>query len=139
MKIIMDGTINQQQEDYMVAKAHVMALESEEAKIERAYIKEHGIVNPDGSIPERVYDIFDFDVFDEALTATTAIMSATGLAQNMSTAEEALKEAEENLVSFGLSIAPASVREALARGAKTNVTIRKKLIDIILRLDASTI
>jgi hypothetical protein len=38
-----------------------------------------------------------------------------------------------------LSIAPAGLRDTLSKGAKSDYNIRKKLIDLVYKLDVSTV
>ena len=43
------------------------------------------------------------------------------------------------MIEYGLSLAPAGIRATLAKGAKDNYTTRQKLIDLVFRLDVSTV
>ena len=53
MEVInMKTTMNKVQRAYMVAKARVHEIESQQEEIEKKYIADHGITNPDGSTPE---------------------------------------------------------------------------------------
>jgi hypothetical protein len=54
-------------------------------------------------------------------------------------ARELLKQAENALIAYGLSIAPAREREILSRSAETNYTTRQKIIDLVFRLDTKTV
>ena len=51
----------------------------------------------------------------------------------------ALIKAEKALVAWALSIVPAGVRATLAPAAETDHATRKKIIDLAMRLDASTV
>ena len=133
------STTNSAQRAYMLAKAHLQALRNQEAEIERAYIVAHGIHNGDGTIPERVYCINDMETFDRANEETAAEIEGSGLWADILAAEEALKAAEDVMIAYGLSIAPAGIRATLERGVKDNFTIRQKLIDLTFRLDVSTV
>ena len=133
------STTNSAQRAYMLAKAHLQALRNQEAEIERAYIAAHGIHNGDGTIPERVYCIDDMETFDRANEETAAEIEGSGLWADILAAEEALKAAEDVMIAYGLSIAPAGIRATLERGVKDNFTIRQKLIDLTFRLDVSTV
>jgi len=123
----------------MATKALLETLEEQEKQMEQAYIAAHNIVNSDGTVPERIYCIEDDDAFDKANEESSAEIDACGLAAERNVAREALKAAEDKLIAYGLSIAPASIRNTLERGAKNNYTIRQKLIDLVLRLDTSTV
>ena len=51
----MKRTANKFQRAYMVAKARVQEVESQQEAIEKKFIADKGIVNPDGSVPEFLY------------------------------------------------------------------------------------
>lgn len=125
--------------EYLAAKALVLAMDEEEKRMGQAYISAHGIVNPDGTIPERITDIIDDAVFDKACEEVGADMAACGFDAEYKAADSALKTAEDRLVEYGISLAPTGIRGALAHGAKSNYSIRQKLIDLVLHLDVSTI
>ena len=133
------STTNSAQRAYMLAKAHLQALKDREAEIERAYIIAHSIRNADDTIPERVYCIDNMETFDRAVEATSAEIEGSGLWADIPAAEKALKAAEDAMIAYGLSIAPAGIRATLERGIKENYTIRLKVIDAVFRLDVSTV
>ena len=135
----MKRTTNKVQREYMAAKALVQTLEEREKQMEQAYIAAHGIVNPDGTTPERIYCIMDESVFDKANEESAAEISACGLEAEYNAAKAALKAAEDRMIEYGLSIAPAGIRATLAKGAKDNYSTRQKLIDLVFRLDVSTV
>ena len=135
----MKRTTNKVQRDYMAAKALVETLEEREKQMEQAYIAAHGIINPDGTTPERIYCIMDEAVFDEANEESAAEIAACGLEAEYNDARAALIAAEDRLIEYGISIAPAGIRATLAKGAKVNYAARQKLIDLALRLDVSTV
>lgn len=135
----MKKTMNKIQNSYMVAKARVQEIESRQEEIEKKYIADNGIVNPDGSTPEFLWCMDDDAAFDKANEEVSALISAAGLESALNAARAALKAAEDRLIAYGLSLAPASVRATLERGVKQNATTRQKLIDLTFRLDASTV
>ena len=135
----MKKTMNKIQNSYMVAKAHVRQIESQQEEIEKKYIADNGIVNPDGSTPEFLWCMDDDAAFDKANEEVSALISAAGLESALNAARAALKTAEDRLIAYGLSLAPASVQATLERGVKQNATTRQKLIDLTFRLDASTV
>ena len=51
----------------------------------------------------------------------------------------ALKAAEDRIVEYRLSLAPAGIRSPLEKGAKDSHATRQKLIDLVFRLDVSTV
>lgn len=133
------STTNSAQRAYMLAKAHLQALKDREAEIERAYIIAHSIRNADDTIPERVYCIDNMETFDRAVEATSAEIEGSGLWADILAAEESLKAAEDAMIAYGLSIAPAGIRATLEHGVKENYTIRLKVIDAVFHLDVSTV
>lgn len=135
----MKKTMNKSQRAYMIAKARVQEIESRQEEIEKKYIADNGIVNPDGSTPEFLWCMDDDAAFDKANEAVAALISAAGLESVLNAARDALKAAEDRLIAYGLSLAPASVRATLERGVKQNATIRQKVIDATYRLDVSTV
>lgn len=133
------STTNSAQRAYILAKAHLQALREREAEIEKAYIVANGIRNADGTIPEHVYCIDDTETFERAIAATAAEIEGSGLWADILEAEKALNAAEDAMIAYGLSIAPPSVRATLERGVKENYTIRQKVINLVFRLDVSTV
>ena len=135
----MKKTMNNAQRAYMIAKARVQEIESQQEEIEKKYIADKGIVNPDGSTPEFLWCMDDDAAFDKANEEFAALISAAGLESGLNAARDALKAAEDRLIAYGLSLAPASVRATLEQGVKQNATIRQKVIDAAYRLDVSTV
>ena len=135
----MKSTTNRIQRAYMLAKANLGALEDIEKEIERKYIADHNITNAGGEVPERIYCIDDESVFDKANSECSDMPESKANFADILEARELLEQAENALIAYGLSIAPAREREILTRSAETNYTIRRKIIDLVLRLDASTV
>ena len=135
----MKRTSNKVQREYMAAKALVKTLEDQQEQMERAYITAHGITNPDGSTPERIFCIEDEAAFDKANEEQAAEMAACGLEAKYNAAMAALKTAEDRMIEYGLSLAPAGIRSTLEKGAKNSPATRQKLIDLVFRLDVSTV
>ncbi len=135
----MKSTTNRYQRTYMLAKAHLETLESKHNEIERQYIIEQGITNKDGETPEAIYCIDDSDTFDRINLEFSELPEAQATWLEILEARELLKQAEEQLITYGLSIAPAKQREILARAAETNYTTRIKIIDLVMRLDVATV
>ena len=99
----MKRTTNKIQREYMAAKALVQTLEEQEKQMEQAYIAAHGIVNPDGTTPERIYCIMDEAVFDEANKKSAAEIAACGLEAEYNDARAALIAAEDRLIEARVS------------------------------------
>ena len=135
----MKRTTNAIQRQYMTAKAQLETLESIAQDLERDYIRVHHIVNADGTIPTAIYCIDDEATFDRANAETDAMPEHQANWTEQLKAREALKAAEDALIAYGLSIAPAKVRETLRRAAATDYTTRCKIIDLAFRLDVSTV
>ena len=130
---------NTEQGVYMIAKANLEALESVHADMERNYIKAQNIINDDGTTPEMIYCIDDDETVERINLEFSALPEVKALWEKILEARELLKQAENQLIAYGLSLAPAREREILARSAATNYTTRKKIIDLAMRLDASTV
>lgn len=123
----------------MVAKANIQEIESRQDAIEKKYIADKGIVIPDGSTPEYVWCIDDEATFEKANSELSALIISAGLEDELNAARAALKTAEDRLIAYGLSLAPAGVRATLERGVKQNATIRQKVLDATFWLDVSTV
>ena len=131
--------ISAEQRVYMLAKAHLEALESEHAEMERRYIASQGIINSDGTIPEAIYCIDDEKTFERINYEFSVLPENIAHWEKILEAKRMLKQAEQRLIDYGLSLDPAREREILAKSAATNYTTRKKIIDLVLMLDASTV
>jgi hypothetical protein len=130
---------NAEQRVYMLAKAHLDALMDEQAEMERNYIKAQNIINDDGTAPEMIYCIDDEETFERINQEFSALPEAKALWEEILEARELLKQAENQLIAYGLSLVPAREREILAQSAATNYTTRKKIIDLVMRLDVATV
>lgn len=76
----------------------------------------------------------------EALEKIKAIVATLGPRSYVGTAlDGCLEAAEDAMIAYGLSIAPAGIRDTLERGVKENYTIRLKVIDAVFRLDVSSV
>lgn len=135
----MKKTTNRVRNNYMKAKAVVESIQAQQEEIERRYIADKGILNPDGSIPELLYCMEDDTAFEKANEECSAIIVSSGLESELNAARAVLKTAEEKLIEYGLSIAPGGVRAVLQEEVKKNACTRMKVIDLVFRLDASTV
>lgn len=133
------STTSPAQQAYMEAKAYLQVLEERVAAIEKEYIATNAIRNADGTIPAHVYCIDDQGVFDRANEETAAQIVACGLEADINVARSALTKAEDDMIAYGISIAPPSIRTTLERGVKESYTTRQKIIDLVFRLDTSTV
>ena len=74
------------------------------------------------------------NVFDRAVAAVAPVHAAKRAA-----ARAALKAAEDRLIAYGLSLAPAGVRATLEKAVRNNAATRAKVLDLTFRLDVSTV
>lgn len=135
----MRKTTNKIQEAYIKAKAILETLEAREKEVDHQYIVDHGIKNPDGSIPELIYCIEDEEIFEKANAEQVAMIEKSGLWGQILAARSALKATEEKLIEYGLSLASAKEREILTKAVKENYKVRIEVIDLAFRLDVSTV
>lgn len=135
----MKKSYNRQQKEYMETKALLETLEEEEKAAEQKYIIENNIKNPDGSIPTRTWAIEDDELAEKAIEEFGAAFDESGLGRSLVAARMAFKEAEENLLSYALSLVPAGPRAALEKGCKTNFKIRNQVIEAAFKLDVRTV
>ena len=124
---------------YMQAKARVQSIEAQQQEIEHEYIRTHKITNEDGTAPGSLYCIDDDALFEQACNDCNTLTEAAGLNAAYSEAQSELRRTENDLISYGLSLAPAGVRATLEQATKTNASTRAKLIDLAFRLDVSTV
>lgn len=131
--------MNAQQKNYMMAKAHLQTCEAEEAESEAKYIRDHGITNPDGTTPAKLWHIEDEAVFDEACEDYDG--SEYDLSDRTYEAKQQLKRAEDDLIDFALDIFRRiyPVQADTLEAHRNDYNIRKKLIDTAFRLDTRTI
>ena len=64
---------------------------------------------PDGSTPEYVWCIDDEATFNKANSELSALIISAGLEDGLNAARAALKTAEDRLIAYGLSLAPAGL------------------------------
>ena len=132
-------TTNKLQEEYMYYKASLTTLEEGLDALERDYIVEQGITNDDGSTPKAIYCIDNEEVFNRANKEFSELPETVRLWNTILKYKDYLKAAEDKLIAYGLSLAPTPEREILRKSAETNYTTRCKIIDLVLRLDVSTV
>lgn len=133
---------NKPQKMYLLAKANLETLQAQESELEQNYIKENNIVNLDGSIPRASWAIDDETTAEKAMDECSKLVEESGLWAEILKARDSLKEAEENLISFGLGLIPnknKEERKILEKAVKEDYTTRLKVIDLTLKLDARTI
>ena len=130
--------IRECQQAFRQAEKELEKLYGEKYRIEERYIAEKGIVNPDGTVPRNVLDIDDDDEFIEVDAVCFEFFEKIGLMKKFDAAEQALREARDNLIANGLDMLPKEYRaekESLERAMQKSSSMREKVIDLILRLD----
>jgi hypothetical protein len=123
--------MNKVQMNYMQSKAALKAVEAVLAERELVFLKGKGRTE------KHIWTIEDEAVFD--LLSVEFAATVETLDADYTTARLALKAAESALIEYALSISPAGIRETLRRGSKNQIAIREQLIDIVMRLDTSTV
>lgn len=136
----MKRTYNSLQKTYMLAKASLEELEEREREVDSKYIQDNHIVNPDGSIPRASWAIDIDEIADKAIDDCSKIVIESGLWDKILYARNLLKEAEENLIQYGISLMPNSKdKTTLKEAVSKDYNVRQKVIDLTLRLDTRTV
>ena len=81
----------------------------------------------------------DDAAFEKANDECAALIVSAGLEEELNAARSALKAAEDRLIAYGLSLAPAGVRATLGKAVQRNAATRAKVLDLAFRLDVSTV
>lgn len=136
----MKKTTNKQQKAYMRAKAALETLETMEHEMEEDFVKSLGVTNEDGSIPSRTWMIDNDEIAEKAIEDFGKIVEDFGLWEKLKKAKEDFKIAEEALVQYALSIIPfPKERATLTKAVKTSIKYREEVIEMVLKLDVSTV
>lgn len=127
--------MNTFQKNYAVAKTFLETCEAAEAESEAAYIRDHGITNPDGTTPTKLYMIENQSVFDQACEDFDG--SEYDLSDQTWEAKRQLKRAEDELIDFALDIFRRvyPVQADTLEAHRNDWNTREKLIDTAFRLD----
>ena len=109
--------------------------EAEEVESEAKYIRDHGITNPDGTTPTKLYMIENESVFDQACEDFDG--SEYDLSNQTWEAKRQLKRAEDELIDFALDIFRRvyPVQADTLEAHRNDWNTREKLIDTAFRLD----
>ena len=136
----MRRTYNKEQKAYIEAKKALDALESQEAKMEAEFVASLGIINDDGTIPEKTWMIDNDEIAEKAIDDFGKIEAESGLWEKIVAAKEALKIAEENLIQYALSIIPfQKERATLTKAGAEHYKIRMQILENVLKLDTRTV
>lgn len=131
---------SKEQKAYIEAKKALEILEAQEKKMEADFVESLGIVNEDGSVPTATWAIDDDEIADKAIDDFGKLIEGSGVWEKLVTAKEKFRQAEEELVQYALSLIPfKKEREVLTRAAANSPQNRQKILDTVLRLDASTL
>lgn len=128
--------MNEKQWNYAVAKANCEALKESMDEMEQAFIKEKGVKNPDGSVPKFTWAIADDELSYRLSNELEEQPGFRSLWDQKLAAERSLKNAEQELLDFTMSILPKKISD-IVMGALDNK--RQELIDLAFRLDTSTV
>ena len=137
----MKSKLHQIQEAYLYAKANLKAAQEREEAADHAWLVAHDIRNPDGTIPTTSWML---EGSDEEVERVFAEMgkdeTLNRLWDDTTTARYMLRNAENDLIDWVLSVPGIPAREkATLRQNLHRLPIREKLIDLAMKLDASTI
>lgn len=129
------------QESYGIAAALYDQCVKERNKAELQYLLRIGYKKPDGTDPKSPYDMGD--ISDEQFDAVTSAMmhdpEVSRANDNYYRAVENKTDKENKLIDWSLSLLPFPKEREVLNANRNNYTIRQKLIDLALKLDASTI
>lgn len=128
--------MNNQQKAYATARANFEAISELSNKNEAKFISELGIINQNGSIPDRLFKIDDIDVFDRV--CELFYLSPLCLDDEYKAAEKELRQAEDLLIEYALSLVPPNIAGVL-RELNNSIQTRQQLIDLTFRFDSSTV
>jgi hypothetical protein len=119
--------MNSIQENYIISKAAWEAVKEIQLQKYNEFLAMKGIVIDD--VTDENFDALsaEYDIF------------AKGEIENTAFAWKNYKLAEKALIAFGITIAPANIRETLADGVKRYLNIKNEIVDSLLKLDVSTL
>lgn len=130
---------NAQQRAYSQALRSSEMAEARAAAHERAFLEAQGATDRRGLPARRLWQVENDATFDALEAEYQADPEAVELQGAEMAARSSLIKAEKALVAWALSIVPAGVRSTLAPAAETDRATRKKILDLAMRLDASTV
>lgn len=126
--------MNEVQNNYIMATAALKTIEEEEKKFAANYCKEKGYAC------SRVYALEDKAEFEKATEELAALEKQNGLWDRVCNARENQMAAEEKLLEYALSIIPSqNERDTLRLAVKSDILVRRQVIDLVLRLDTDTV
>jgi hypothetical protein len=128
---------NKVQSAYMSALAMVSTLKEQAQDIEQAYMRSHNITDENGLTPAHIWCIDDDETFNAVNIAIEKEVESLGIPE----AESLLRQAEDAMIEYGLSIVPPKQREILHQAIydRRIFKIRQQVIDLVMKLDAKTV
>lgn len=128
-----------QQMEYLKALAVMEAIDACDSELEQDYMRRHGLSNSDGTLPKFLWMLDERQDIEEHIKACCAEVEAIGFYEEKHKAEDALRQAEEALLEWGLRLVPADTRQTLEKACRTRCTTRHQVLDLIMQLDAATV
>ena len=132
--------MNRLQQEYTQARQTVDAIHARLEQAEAEYCTSHGCTDEDGNPVNRIYQIDDDAAFEAANNGFWALHEQDAKEENA--ASKTLREADDALIEWGISVMPSSMKqeaETLEKGMNRFLWVRSKLIDLAFRLDARTV
>lgn len=128
--------VTQIQHEYMLAKMQSDQASERYSALEAAYILEHKIVNPDGTIPKEFGEIADEDAALKAALDFEDQYGKSDESLQLVQAWIAMWKAGDKAVSLALAFMPEQKNQELEEATKMDIHTRHKAIDLIMGLDA---
>ena len=125
--------ILQAQKEYNAAKTQWKEKTQQVIAIEVKYIKEKGITNDGGSVPERFDDIEDEDVFNQAVNDTEREIDNV----HSDDEKQKLYSAENKLISLCMEFMEDDQKETIKKscfGVHANVAKRQKIVGQMMQI-----
>lgn len=126
--------MNKEQLEYLEAQAELKAAEEQEKELEREFLRKNGY---DVSYIYCIEDEIEFNRLNEEFAEEP---EEKKVCNRICRARDRKKEAEENLIQYALSIIPMKKeRDILTVASKTNWKVREEMLEIVMKLDTSTV
>lgn len=130
---------NSQQARYITAQSLFNLIENTMKHEEEKFLNLKCVVNPDGSVPKRLYAIDNEELFDLYNNEFASLITESGLLDEYLHAKDELRQAENELIAYALSIIPKKISKNLSESARINCMVREKIIETVLKFDTETL
>ena len=130
---------NSQQARYIAAQSLFNLMENTIKREEEKFLNLKCVVNPDGSVPKRLYAVDNEALFDLYNNEFASLITKSGLWDEYLRAKDELKQAENELIAYALSIIPKKISKTLSESARINCVVREKIIETVLKFDTETL